>query len=125
MMSDERRGALWDRLYNMDGIGLADYMNQLYPFTDSSMQWRGSQHGESLFVWCSDGIAFSWSSWHIWREKVSYFFDGFCDAIGEVDDERFCDIAVFYLARILFAKVFEFFEGEIETVDIQCKLILM
>ena len=125
-MSDEQRDALWDRLYNMNGLGLADYMNQLYPFTDPSMRWRGSRDGEELLAWCSHGIAFSWNSWHIWREKISYYFDDICDALGEgVDDERFCDITIFYLVRVVFSRMLEFFDGEIEPVDIACKLILM
>jgi hypothetical protein len=105
---------LWEEVYHMNGIGLADYLNdwQLYPdilYIDTditSKEWRGSQHGESVYLRVTSGYSISnletFNRWDLWRENVSIYFDGFIREAFNLDVpiDKLAPVFVFKIVRV-------------------------
>jgi hypothetical protein len=88
---------IWEVVYDMDGVGLADFLND-FSKTD---RYLSSQHGEK--VWNEYGFEFS--AWSSWRQEVSYYFGGFFDAIEELQinlsEDNVIEILVFAVCSVL------------------------
>jgi hypothetical protein len=103
-MNPRRKERLWERLYHMDGFGLADYLNEFIRVVGA--QWRATQHGEYVFLEGVDGEIIRFGRWDLWRENVSYYFEGMCAATPYLRDEIFCDVFVFKLCRMMLSTQF-------------------
>ncbi len=102
-MSPKRKEKLWDRLYHMDGFGIADYLNEFFQIPGA--HWRATQHGEYAFLAGAHGEIIRFDRLDLWRENVSYYFDGMCDATPCLRDETFCDVFVFKVCRIMLSRL--------------------
>jgi len=97
-MTKDEIERLWREVYLIDGLGLADFLNDLMPGPDGKI-WRASRYGEVLYA--PNGWAFS--RWDKWRENVAYYFDAFTEANNEgpnLSYDEALDVLVFALARI-------------------------
>lgn len=86
---------VWERVYNLDGIGLADYLNG---FANTQNEFHSTQHGEKVYF--EEEFSFwDWSSWSKFREQVTYYFAGLMDEIEsnkiEMTEDQICEILVY------------------------------
>lgn len=82
---------VWECAYNLNGFGLADYLNE---FSQSDI-FHSTQHGEKVYI--TNGP--SWSEWSSFMHKVSYYFDGLVEAVKnatfEISEEEVISILVY------------------------------
>lgn len=113
-MHRDRETRLWERIYNLDGHGLSDYLNDFFRIKNAC--WKSTQHGEKVYLIDNDGNTFfSWGEWHKWREEVSYYFSGMCDAAYRLNDENWMNVFVYKLSNIMFQKFIESASFEIHA----------
>ncbi len=104
-MNPERKERLWERLYFMNGFGLSDYLNDFIRLPGA--HWRATQHGEYAFLEGEHGELFRFDRWDQWRENITYYFDGLCDAAPCLPDETFCDVMVFKVCRMMLDRMLD------------------
>lgn len=88
---------IWNVVYNVDGMGLADYLNDFY----NTDKYESSFHGE--YTYTEEGFKFS--QWSKWQDKVSYYFAVFFDIINDnennFEEQNIIDCLVFIVCRSL------------------------
>ena len=101
--------AVWERVYNMDGFGLSDYLNDF----SNSNEFKSSQHGEKVY-YESDSSNWQWDNFSDFRSQVDYYYNGL---IGEIkknkiklSEDEICAILV-YIAG-LNSKLFSFTDND-------------
>jgi hypothetical protein len=75
---------LYKELYEMDGRGLSDYLNDwtspIEEWVDLGIEINCTLHGEKVFIQGDHyeyGTVDIFDRWDIWRREVAYYFDGF------------------------------------------------
>ena len=93
---------IWDVVYDMNGIGLSEFLND---FTNSTL-FHSTRYGEQIYIQgeCYSTNSF-FSGWLKWRAECSYYFNGLVDAIEETGedftDDEVIEILVFGICRTL------------------------
>lgn len=90
---------IWKVVYDMDGRGLADWLNEF----ENTDVYESSRYGERVYtnVWIRE----IFSEWSKWRWECSYYFNGLLEAIEESElnltDNQVIEILVFGICRTL------------------------
>jgi hypothetical protein len=117
------RNHLYKELYEMDGRGLADYLNDWaslpeppapFEWIDESLEIDSSNHGETVFIKGETMNTDLFKRWDLWRHEVSYYFDDFMvESRGWFDTiEDLKEYFVFRICSVLgiIADLEEYFE---------------
>ena len=90
---------LYEELYEMDGFGLADYLND---WAAMGYIFKPSQHGEKVLL--DNGEAWYtpiFDRWDLWRREVSYYFNSYCNEMEFTDEDTFKEVFVWKIATVL------------------------
>jgi hypothetical protein len=78
-MKETEEDYVWKVVYNMNGLGLSDWLNEFH----NTNEYSGTQHGEKVYT----EQGFSFDKWPEWRWNCSYYFGGLRDAIEELEEK--------------------------------------
>jgi len=107
-MNDKLSDNIWERVYNIDAIGLMGCLNEYW----QDGTFSSSQHGERLYheevfasydpdsgdMWAEKEDEIVFYEWSKWREEVGRVFDGFvdwADENGYTDEDELCKVLVY------------------------------
>lgn len=117
-MNKKQEDTLWDEIYNLDGFGLMDYLNEFHE-TD---RYDCTRYGEKVFAdaiveWYDEECldydiiepSFEFNRWSEWRYECSYYFNGLLAAVKDMNSglpeplsfDEIRDILVFGICRVM------------------------
>jgi hypothetical protein len=106
---------IYEELYEMDGFGLADYLNDWAAdikipddmvVTDVTFEFKASQNGEKVWLQVKDeGYPIEpidiFDRWDLWRQEVSHYFNSYTNEMEFTNEETFKEVFVWKIACVL------------------------
>jgi hypothetical protein len=114
-ISESTIDRIYEELYELDGFGLADYLNDWaadieipddMTVTDVTFKFKASQHGRMVWLQVEDeGYPVAdidiFDRWDLWRKEVSYYFSDFINEQNLKDEETIKEVFVWKIACVL------------------------